>query len=126
MDELVRAKDAAEQASRAKSVFLANMSHEIRTPMNAIIGMTELVLEMPLEDPQYKLLRSVSTASKSLMHILNDILDVSKLESGKMDREVIPFSVFSSGGGGHRLWQFARPAADDRSLDAAAQDTARR
>ena len=87
------AKEAAEQASQAKSVFLANMSHEIRTPMNAIIGMTDLVLEMPLEEHQYKLLRSVSTAAKSLLHILNDILDVSKLESGRMELESIPFSL---------------------------------
>lgn len=97
--ELVKAKDAAEQASQAKSVFLANMSHEIRTPMNAIIGMTDLVLEMPLDDKPYKLLRSVATAAKSLMNILNDILDVSKLESGKMEVESIPFSLLEVANG---------------------------
>jgi CheY-like chemotaxis protein len=69
------------------------MSHEIRTPMNSIIGMTDLLLEQPLDEAHYKLLRSVSGAAQSLMAILNGILDVSKLESGRMELEEVDFDL---------------------------------
>ncbi|BDX04922.1 hybrid sensor histidine kinase/response regulator [Planctobacterium marinum] len=82
--ELIEARNQAVEAEKTKSDFLANMSHEIRTPMNAILGLTQLISEMPLEKKASEYMEKVQNSSHSLLNVLNDILDFSKLEAGKL------------------------------------------
>lgn len=92
-EQLNSLKLKAEQSEKHEQQFLANMSHEIRTPMNAILGMTQLLLDTNLDQRQHKYLNAINNSSKNLLVIINDILDLSKLEAGKMEVEKIPFKI---------------------------------
>lgn len=83
-EEVLRAKELAEKSLKVKESFLANMSHEIRTPMNGVIGMIDLMIDTPLNKEQYSYMGTIKKSSETLLNILNDILDLSKIEAGKM------------------------------------------
>jgi len=91
--EAERAKELAESSNRAKSAFLANMSHEIRTPMNGILGFAEILLYQDLSDEQKESVKAISLCGEQLLELINDILDLSKIESGKMTLDEVNFSM---------------------------------
>ncbi len=109
-NELETALEAAEAANRAKSAFLANMSHEIRTPMNSIIGFSELALDCEIPEEPKSYLRLIMENSKGLLQIINDILDVSKIEAGKMTIESIPFDM-------HEVFELCRSATAPKAME---------
>ncbi len=92
-EELEAARDEALSMSKAKSEFLARMSHEIRTPMNGVLGMTELLQNTALDEKQRRFARTIYSSAESLLHIINDILDISKIEAGKLELDIAPFNL---------------------------------
>ncbi|MDP2089341.1 MAG: PAS domain S-box protein [Flavobacteriaceae bacterium] len=113
-DQLVHAKQDAENSLKIKEEFISNMSHEIRTPMNALIGFTDLLLETELSAEQREHLVTIKNSEKLLLTLINDILDLAKLESGKIYLESIPFNIHDTL---HEVVKLLRVNAEDKKIE---------
>ena len=112
--QLIKEKNNAEAANLSKSTFLANMSHEVRTPMNGIMGITSLLLETPMPEKQSELIHIIDKSAKSLLKVLNDILDYSKIEAGELD---IESSYFHLDGTLKEVFDLVRISVKEKELD---------
>lgn len=113
-EQLGRMRIEALTASRAKTEFLATMSHEIRTPLNGVLGLTQLLLESDLADEQRRMANTIQSSGEILLRLLNDVLDLSKIEAGKMDIEPVDFDLSELVAGAGDLWS---PRARQKGLD---------